>query len=197
MAAYLKRKRNDEALQLTWIQFEERPSVDHYKKLHAVANKLGVWLVQRERSLAMVTEVIAREASATNKWKPKPSDPNYSLQVEIALWENDLDAAWAALHQGACDRGLLITLAGKLESSRPYDAVSLYRRVVPSIVVQTNNTSYEEAIKLIRKTGALMKAQKQSPQFGDYLAELRLQFKPKRNFIKLLDGVARGSVASR
>ena len=197
VAAYLKRKRNDEALQLTWIQFEERPSLEHYKKLHAVANKLGVWLVQRERSLAMVAEVIAREASATSKWKPKPSEPNYSRRVEIALWENDLDAAWVALHQGACDRGLLITLAGLLESSRPDDAVSLYRRVVPSIVEQTNNNAYEEAIKLIRKTGALMKAQKQSPQFGDYLAELRLQFKPKRNFIKLLDSVARGSVASR
>jgi hypothetical protein len=36
-----------------------------------------------------------------------------------------------------------------------------------------------------------MKAQNQSRQFGDYLAELRLQFKPKRNFIKLLDGVTR------
>ena len=88
-------------------------------------------------------------------------------------------------------------MAGQLESSRPDDAVSLYRRVVPSIVEQTNNAAYEEAIKLIRKTGALMKARKQSPQFGDYLAALRLQFKPKRNFIKLLDSVARGSVASR
>ena len=39
--------------------------------------------------------------------------------------------------------------------------------------------------------------QKQSPQFGDYPPELRLQFKPKRNFIKLLDSVTRGSVASR
>jgi hypothetical protein len=38
-----------------------------------------------------------------------------------------------------------------------------------------------------------MKAQKQLPQFGDYLAELRVQFKPKRNFIKLLDGVARSA----
>lgn len=28
VAAYLKRKRNDEALQLTWIQFEERPGLE-------------------------------------------------------------------------------------------------------------------------------------------------------------------------
>ena len=194
VAAYLKRKRNDEALQLTWIQFEERPVLEYYKKLRDVAGKLGLWPEQRNRALARVAEVIAREANTTSRWKPKPSVPNTSLRVEIALWENDLDAAWESIHEGICDRSLLIALAGKLESSRPDGAISLYRRVVPPIVEQTNNTAYEEAIKLIRKVGGLMKAQNQSRPFGDYLAELRVQFKPKRNFIKLLDGVARSAM---
>ena len=193
VAAYFKRKRNNEALQLTWIQFEERPILEHYKKLHDVAGKLCLWPEQRNRALARVAEVTAREASTTSRWKPKPSAPNTTLRVEIALWENDLDAAWESIHEGICDRSLLIALAGKLESSRPDGAISLYRRVVPPIVEQTNNTAYEEAIKLIRKVGGLMKAQNQSQQFGDYLAELRVQFKPKRNFIKLLDGVARSA----
>lgn len=195
VAVYLKRKRSDEALHLTWIQFEERPSLEHYKKLHDVAGKIGHWLDQRNRALAWVAEVIAREASTTSRWKPKPSTPNTSLRVEIALWEEDLDAAWAAAHQSICDRNLLITLADKLEPSRPGDAISLYRQVVPPIVEQTSNTAYEEAIKLIRKVGGLMKAQDQSRPFGDYLAELRVQFKPKRNFIKLLDGVARNATS--
>ncbi|MDO8436698.1 MAG: SWIM zinc finger family protein [Nitrosomonadaceae bacterium] len=193
VAAYLKRKRNDEALQLTWIQFEEQPILEHYKKLHDVSGKLGLWPKQRDRALARVAEVIAREASTTNRWKPKPSAPNYSLRVEIALWEKDLYAAWEFAHKGTCDRNLLIVLAGKLEPARPGDAVSLYRRVVPPIVEQTSNAAYAEAIKLIRKVGGLMKAQSQSRQFGDYLAELRVQFKPKRNFIKLLDEVARSA----
>ena len=193
VAAYLKRKRNDEALQLTWIQFEELPDLDHYKKLHDVTGKLGVWPEQRERALAKLADVIAREATMTTRWKPKPSVPNHSLRVAIALWEKDFDAAWASAHEGICDRNLLITLAGKLESSRPDDAVRLYRRVVPLLVEQTNNSAYAEAIKLIRKVGGLMKVQNPSRRFGDYLAELRLQFKPKRNFIKLLDGVARSA----
>ncbi|MDP4028422.1 MAG: hypothetical protein Q8P42_05580 [Gallionella sp.] len=193
VAAYLKRKRNDEALQLTWVQFEERPILEHYKKLHDVADKLGIWPEQRNRALARIVETIAHEASTTSRWKPKPSAPNYSLRVEIALWENDLDAAWEFSHEGICDRNLLIALAGKLEASHPDGAISLYRRVVPPIVEQTNNTAYEEAIKLIRKVSGLMKAQGKSQQFGDYLAELRVQFKPKRNFIKLLDGVVRSA----
>ncbi len=193
VAAYLKRKRNVEALQLTWIQFEERPSLEHYKKLHYVAGKLGLWPEQRNRALAWVADWIAREAGTTNRWKPKSSTSNNSLRVEIALWERDLNAAWSAAHEGICDLGLLITLAGMLESSRPDDAASLYRHVVPSIVEQTNNTAYEEAIKLVLKVGGLMNAQSQSRQFGDYLAELRVQFKPKRNFIKLLDGLTRSA----
>lgn len=189
VAAYLLRKRHDEALELTWIQFAERHTLEHYKKLNDVARKLGVWPEQRERALTAVTEFIAREAAATSHWKPKPSLPDYSLRVEIALWEDDLDAAWKAAHAGGCDQNRLIRLAGKLESLRPDDAVSLYRRVVPPIVERTNNAAYDEAIGLIRKMGVLMKAQNQSPSFADYLAQLRVQYKPKRNFIKLLDKV--------
>ncbi len=188
MAAYLKRRRNDEALQLTWIQFEERPALEYYKKLHAVAGKLGLWPAQRERALTKVAEAIACEAATTSRWKPQPSVPDYSLRVEIALWEKDIEAAWVAVGQGICERNLLITLAGKLEPTQPNNAISLYRRVVPAIVEETNNAAYAEATRLIRKMGGLMKAQHQSRQFDDYLAELRARFKPKRNFIKLLAG---------
>lgn len=197
VAVYLERERNDEALQLTWAQFEEQPSLELYRKLHAVAGQLGRWPEQRNRALARVSEVIASAANTRSQWKPKPLLPDYSLRMEIALSEEDLDAAWSTAHEGICNRNLLITLAGKLESFRPGDAVSLYRRVVPPIVEQTGNAAYEEAIRLVRKVGGLMQAQNQTRQFGDYLAELRVQFKPKRNFIKLLDGVARSTVVAK
>jgi uncharacterized Zn finger protein len=191
VAAYLERKRDDEALQLTWIQFEERGTLENYKKLNDVAGKLGLWPAQRERALARVADVIAQDASGSTRWKPSPSAPNYSVRVEIALWETDLDVALTFANHGICDRSLLIALAAKLESVRPSDALLLYRRVVPPIVEQTNNAAYDEAIKLIRKMGTLMKSQSQPRQFGDYLAELRMQYKQKRNFIKLLDEVTR------
>lgn len=60
---------------------------------HAVLESLaGTTAFQRDRALARVAEVIAREASTTNRWKPKPSAPDISLHVEIALWEKDIDA---------------------------------------------------------------------------------------------------------
>ena len=117
--------------------------------------------------------------------------PNYTLRLSIALWEKDVDAAWTAAHQGICNRSLLITLAGKLEKDRADDAISLYRQVIPAIVGETKNSAYEEGVRLVRRVGDLMKAQKKQSRYGDYLDELRLQFKPKRNFIKLLDDVVR------
>jgi uncharacterized Zn finger protein len=194
VATYLKRKRKDEALQLTWIPYEEPPALGYYQKLHDVAGKLGCWPAQRERALAKVAAVAWNAPSHWHRAPSKASTPDSSLRVEIALWENDLDAAWEAVGEGVCNPNLLIALARNLESSRPDDAISLYRRVVPPLVEQTNNRAYAEAIKLIRRIGVLMKAQRQSAQFGDYLVELRARFKPKRNFIKLLDGVARSSV---
>ena len=190
VAAYLPLKRNDEALQLTWLQFVERPSLAHYQKLNDLAGQLGVWPAQRERALTTLAEAIAREAAPSGPYKPQASRPNYSLRLEIALWEGNLDEAWKTAHAGDCSQQLLVQLAGKLEASRPHDAINLYRRVVPSIINRTNNAAYEESTVLIRKIGALMKAQNQSAAFDDYVAQLRMQFKPKRNFIKLLGTVA-------
>lgn len=193
VAAYLKRKRNDEALHLTWIQFEEQPALGCYQKLHDVADKLRRWPEQREQALALVAKMASRTSNQWHRAPSKSATPDSSLRVEIALWENDLDAAWDASRQGVCNTNLLIALAGKLESSRSEDAINIYRQIVPPMVEQTNNRAYADAIKLIRKIGTLMKAQRQSAPFGDYLVELRVKFKPKRNFIKLLDGVARSS----
>lgn len=186
--AYLKRKRNDEALQLTWIQFEESPALEHYRKLHDVAASIGVWPAQRERALALVADLGARESKRSAKLSWLRSD-GHSLRVEIALWEQDLDAAWEAVNAGACRRQLLIRLAERLAPSRPGDAVSLYRRVVGPIVEETSNRAYEEAIGLIREIGGLMKKQKQTEQFRAYLADLHARYKAKRNFIKLLNDV--------
>lgn len=191
VAAYLKRKRNDEALHLTWEEFEQRPGLEHYKKLQGVAEHLSVWAEQRKRALSLVDDVTARDAAIIDRWNKQARTPDHSLRVEIALWEKDLDAAWRAANSGTCHRDLLIALAGKLETARPADAITLYRWVVPPIIGQTDNAAYANAIELIRKMGNLMRNMGQSRVFADYLAELHAQFKPKRNFIKLLDAVAR------
>lgn len=191
VAVYLKRNRFDEALQLTWIQFAEQPGLTPYQKLHAVATELGVWPVQRERALTWLASEVAREAAQTSRFKPKPSVPDTSRRVDIALWETDLNAAWAAVQGGQCHQHLRISLAQALAATRPADAISLYRQVVPEMVGQTNKNAYASAIALIDQMRPLMLGLGQTAPWQTYLAELRTTFKPKRNFIKLLDGISR------
>ena len=51
---------------------------------------------------------------------------------------------------------------------------------------QTNNKAYEEAFKLILKVGEILKQQKQPLAFSDYVAELSVNYKLKRNFMVML-----------
>lgn len=189
VAAYLQRQRGDDALQLTWIQFAEQPRLEAYKKLHTVASQLGLWPVQRERALAWLASEVAREAAKTSRFNPHPSVPDTSRRLEIALWEEDLAAAWEAHQTGQCQQRLRIQLAQTLAATRPADALHLYRQVVPEIVGETNNPAYARAIELINQIKPLMLAMGQSAQWPAYLVKLRSAFKAKRNFIKLLDGL--------
>lgn len=189
VAAYLKRKRPDAALQLTWVQFEEQPGLANFQKLHTVAGKLGVWSAQRERALRCLNAAIARDANQTSRWQPKTSVPDTSRLLAIALWEGDLYAGWAATQSGQCQQSLRISLAKALGPTRAQDAIALYRQVVPEIVGLTNNDAYASAVRLLKDVQTLMQGQGEVPQFAAYVVELRQAFKAKRNFIKLLDGV--------
>jgi tetratricopeptide (TPR) repeat protein len=187
IAAYLKRKRSAEALQLTWIQFEEQPGLSSYQKLHALAVKLGVWPVQRARALTWLDRAIANETSATSRYQLKPSVPDTSRRVDIALWEGDLEAAWVAAQSGHCQQNSRISLAKALGATRVQDAIDLYRQLVLEIVGQTSNDAYARAINLVQEIQKLMTRLGQMPELAAYLKDLRETVRAKRNFIKLLD----------
>lgn len=54
---------------------------------------------------------------------------------------------------------------------------------------QANNDAYEEAAKLLQKIRELMGRLDRVTEFEDYLAALRVEYKCKRSFIKLLDAI--------
>ncbi len=54
---------------------------------------------------------------------------------------------------------------------------------------QANNDAYEEAVKLLQKIRELMGRLDRVTEFEDYLGALRVEYKRKRNFIKLLDTI--------
>lgn len=180
---YLLCGRDEQALQLTWVQFDEAPSLNNYQKLQGLAQRLQRASEQRQRAMARLT-------GATDN-NPQSQANARSLCLAIALWEEDLDAAWLLSQQGDCKVELLHDLALKLESTRPTDAIGLYRRMLEPIIQQTNNQAYQRAVDLIQRMGTLMHTQQLEAAFTAKLIELRQTYKAKRNFIKLLDQLPR------
>lgn len=181
---YLRRKRNDDAMRLIWMQFTERPYLDRYQKLHRFAGKARLWPTFRQQALEHLDRLIAAQAG-------KRQTPYYSSHVgtlvEIHLWEKNPEAAWEAAARGAISDQLWLMLAATREEKYPGDAVAIYRRFIETAVGQTNNSAYEEAIKLVKKLKPLHVRLGTSADFVKYIALLRAKYKAKRNFIKLLD----------
>lgn len=185
---YLHRGLGGKAMALSWAQFHENPYLENYKKLNKIAGKLNDWPVWRDRALAHLRSDIARTYSERSKLRyGRAEAPDQSLLVEILLWEKDGEAAWQEAKAGICHERLWLQLADTRAKEHPEDAIAVYRRQVAHLVQQTNNHSYEEAIALVKKIKPLLTRCRGTSSVGDYLAELRLAFKAKRNFMKMLD----------
>lgn len=181
---YLRRKRNDEAMRLIWAQFTERSGLGSYQKLHQFAQKVGLWPTFRQQALEHLDKLIVGQTG-------KRQTPYYlshtSVLVEIYLWEKNVEAAWKTASRGSISDQLWLKLATAREADHPGDAVPVYRRLIDTAVAQTNNSSYEEAIKLVKRLKPLLERLENPADFGEYVALLRAKYKAKRNFIKLLD----------
>jgi uncharacterized Zn finger protein len=112
---------------------------------------------------------------------------NAAALVEIHLWEKNAEAAWEAASRGTISDNLWLRLAAAREDDHPGDAVPIYRRLIETAVEQTNNTAYEEAIKMVKRLKPLLVRLDNPEDFRLYITLLRAKYKAKRNFIKLLD----------
>jgi len=181
---YLRLKRNDEAMQLIWAQFTERPCLANYQKLHQFSLKPGLWPTFREQALKQLDKLIVEQSG---KRQASYYFSHVTDLVEVYLWEKNAEAAWETASRGAISDGLWLKLATTREEGHPGDAVPIYRRLIETAIEQTNNSAYEEAIKLVKRLKPLLARLDIPEDFRQYVAMLRAKYKAKRNFIKLLD----------
>lgn len=189
---YHRRARHDDAVALIWEQFVELPSLNHYQELKTNALKVrpkSDWRGWREKALTHVRSVIAREKQDEQKprawhWVARADN---SLLVEVFLWEKKYDEAWQQACAGGCSKTLWLRVAAVREERHPGDVVPVYREMIAPILKQTNNAAYAEAVKLLRKIRELMVRLELEAEFEDYLVALRVEYKRKRNLMKMLD----------
>ncbi|HKY44315.1 MAG TPA: hypothetical protein VJM50_14610 [Pyrinomonadaceae bacterium] len=192
---YHRRSRHDDAMTLIWNQFVESPYLQNYRELKAHARKVRPdpdWPAWRDKALSHLRTVIEKEKQEekTSKtvWHWAGHADNSRL-VEIFVWEKRYDEAWQEACAGGCSSSLWLRVAAVREEKHPGDAIPIYQEMIGPTVKQANNTAYEEAVKLVQKIRELMGRLDRVIEFEDYLAALRVEYKRKRNFIKLLDTI--------
>ena len=199
--AYMRAKRPDEAMSMIWVNVIQRPNLDTYQELAKYARKLNCWDSWRDNALAHIrcdiknrTKEFGKRQSGQNRmplqWRPQP--PDHSLLIEILLWENHHEEAWAEAQAGGCSERLLLELAKLREKAHPEDAIKIYQALVEPLVNRTNNASYQEAVGFMNKVHGLMKTLGQEVAFADWVHGLKSEYKRKRNFIKYVERRAWG-----
>ena len=188
--AYQREGRHDEAMTLMWEAFVDHSHLHSYLNLQEQARRAGEWPFWQDKALSLIRERIADELakpSSENIWT-RSLAPDHSLLVEIFLHEDDVDAAWHEAETGGCSWSLWLTLAELREQNHPADAVKIYRTHVDSLLRNTGNSVYEEAVRILEKIPALLARSGEDAAFRPLMTEIRARHKRKRNLMKLLDG---------
>lgn len=185
---YKQQGRYRDALDLSWNMFVTNPSLTRYLELKGLAEQIGEWPEWRDKALTIIRK--QREGNLDSSepgiryWSGISDN---SLLVEIFLWEGDYQEALREARAGGCRNELWLRLAGKLEESSPDDSILIYKQRVERLVDETNNTAYEQAVRLLHKLNHVMASQEQKDKFEEYVHYVRKEFYRKRNFIKLLN----------
>ncbi len=114
---------------------------------------------------------------------------DHSELVRIFPWEGDVETAWREAKEGGCSNDLWLELAARREDAHPEDALSVYEARIEPLIQRTNNSAYQRAYELLLKVRRLMQRLGREQEFDEYLELLRAEYKRKRNFMKLLDGM--------
>ena len=187
---YHRRRRHDDAMKLMWAEFSERPYLESYKTLERHAKKAGTWPKWRERALAEIRLRVAKAKEKTRaQTRPRwmQADDNHSILVEIFLHEGDVDEAWREAGLGGCSDTLWLRLAAAREKEHPEDAAPIYLKQAEAGIVRTSNGRYEDSVSLLVKAAAVMKRMDRSAEFVHNMEALRVKYKIKRNFVKLVE----------
>jgi uncharacterized Zn finger protein len=107
--------------------------------------------------------------------------------VEIYLWRKEPDAAWREAREGGCAESLWMQLAQLRQDAHPEDALPIYQKRVQELVGKKNNGSYGAAVAMMRRVQGTMSGMEPPGDFRAYVAALRAEHRPKRNFMALLD----------
>jgi len=168
---HVRAGRADRAEALLWTAFERQPSLDLYRQVRTLGGEAS-----RDRAIATLRARLAKSEPRT-RWS-SPAD----LLIRLLMTEAMFAEAWETVRTHGAADSLQEMLAGASEATHPGEALAVYTRRVDQLVGAGGNGNYQDACRLIARMASLRNA----PEQASHVAGLRLRYKAKRNFIKLL-----------
>lgn len=145
--------------------FELRPSLEDYRALRQLAQRVETWESVRREALARL------EASSSRQ-----------LRIQALLDDGDLDlVVQEVLRDWPESRGrhsghggdLLLEVAIAAERDQPEAALEIYRRLVEWYIGERDRASYRVACQILQRTRAIHEHQGSLGAWINYLADLR------------------------
>lgn len=184
--------------------FIQSPSCKSYLDCKQAASKIEVWSkVGRCLLTYLETGHLPWE---DQEWPLPKSDsglstdhrgrkfPMFDDLIDIAIMEKKPDRVlyWynqiseEQMERYAVDED---AVAAAIEIQAPKRAVSIWLSKAERLIEQVKHSAYQEAVKYLRKAGAVMVREKEKNEWQQYLRNLRKAHIRKRRLIEILDGL--------
>jgi tetratricopeptide (TPR) repeat protein len=181
LAHYDRTGRHTDALALRRQQLARHPSSENY--LATLRSAVAAGHDEATYRAELHAWAATREAPATRVHAKSWDDHRTHLRIRWWLAENQPVTAWALLDTPAtCSTDLLEALALALPASHHAPAVVLLRHLFERHMPQ-DSSPYTKTLQWVAQAGQRMHPAERT----GWLHQLRLTYKPKRNFIKGLN----------
>ncbi len=200
LVGWCERGRTDEAVDLVWKRFTEKPTLAGYQRLKRWTSEAWEWEEHRPRAIAVLEAQAAARAEAVANW-PTPIN-RYSARlpvptthddlIAVLAWDDRLDDAWVLALEHGASLPLWLQLAAAMEAEHPLDAARAYARDVEAQIERKQTRSYENAVNRVAHIRSLHERAGDPDGFDAYLEDLRLRHRQKTKFIRILDEAGLG-----
>ena len=172
------------ALEQQWQAFMTHRDLEEYQALKMMAVRSGE---QRDWYQQAETFIEQNIAVLNDGYLERHQKQNLvNLLGWIYLEEQDIEKLWNLINQTAVDPNLL-HIVGKQSTETPQRTLLCYRRMADFYVSSGNNDGYRKAIALLQELHELLPESEHARSLKNLLQELRVKYRPKRNFIAWLN----------
>jgi len=185
--------------------FFREPTYPAFRDLEEASRRAGVWdevrdaamryLITGERPPAgdgAIPGVLPDTGIGVRASRWENTAPVADTLIEIAIAEKKPDEVlrwYERWEEGVIDRYLRHNLedrvADAVVDAHPERAIAIWKKKAERLIAETRPQSYEESLQYLRK----LRSHMETPEWEEYLGELRRKHARKRRFLEVLDHV--------